>query len=163
MIGLFEGQTCRFGLIGTGRRLTLRCPRRARHTCPFAPAHGCTLNTAPSAISGMGPRRPALTCAPGPPACLRHSHGVTLPYRSVTFHSPWVTCQLQWPRVGLLEGGWGPDACSASVPGTEDGSSALLGLPTDPLDPTFGTSGPPNLSGGSPGPESQSVCLCVAL
>lgn len=83
------------------------------------------------------------------------------PPLSVTFHSPWVTRQLQRPRVGLLEGGWGPDACGVSVLGTEDGSSALLGLPTNPAGPDIWHLWSPESVNGVP--RSQSICLCVAL
>lgn len=75
--------------------------------CP--PTHLCWLctcmHTAYELLWGTQATPPPSACTPSPkpqPPCPL----------VVTFHSPWVTCQLQWPRVGLARGGWGPAAGS---------------------------------------------------
>ena len=48
------------------------------------------------------------------------------------FHFTLGDPPLQWPGLGLLEGGWGPDACRGSALGTGGSRAALLGLQGKP-------------------------------
>lgn len=89
-------------------------------------------------------------------------HSRSLPSLIGAFHSPWVTHQLQWPAADLLDGGWGPAACSCSVLEIGGSRITVLGLPQGPWDLVFSTR-LQNFSGVSRGPESLALPGRVVL
>lgn len=98
-----------------------------RQACPPSAAHRC--HCACSAPLPLCPEyNPKLWTPPW-----THPDMWALPtLPSPEFTPPWVTHQLQWPGLGLFEGGCGQMPAEVQCWGTGGSRAALLGLPGKP-------------------------------
>lgn len=157
LIGLLEGQACLPGLSSAGsagwNRIHTHSHAHTTHIQSHArsQSHSDTLTGPGTHATHMDSQMSLYTVShpkhllkynlgygslrPLPGTCtwptVFHSSWSHCPL-SVTFHSPCVTRQLRWPGVGLLEGGWGPEACSSLVWVTGGRNIACLGRPANP-------------------------------